>query len=70
MILVDANILRLPQLNGHVVVHQLVMTEIIFDHFASITQGQNKIPMTEMGIILHDVPQNGTLSDRDHRFGP
>ena len=69
MILMNADILRFPQFDGHIIIHQLIMAEVILDHLSPVSQGQDKILMTEMGVILHDMPENGTFPDIHHRFG-
>ncbi len=43
--------------------------KIFFDDAPFIAQAQNKPTETEMGIKLHDVPQDRFAADLDHGFG-
>ena len=46
----------------------VVVSEIFFDNFASITETENEVLVPVVGIILHDVPKNRATADRDHRL--
>ena len=43
MRMVNAHIFRLAQLDGHVIVHQFIMAEIILDHLAFISESKHEI---------------------------
>jgi len=45
------------------------MIKIFFYHFSFISQAENKFSKPIMGIDLHDMPQNGPVTDLNHGFG-
>jgi len=67
--IVNARFFRLSQFDRDVIVHQLIMTKIIFDHVAFISQSEDKLFEAELRIVFHDMPENGIRPDVDHRFG-
>src|SRR5208337_2038150 len=67
---VELDLRLAPQADGEVVVHCLVVQEVLFDHVAAIPQAQDKLAEATMGIELHDVPEDGTTANFDHRFRP
>ena len=60
----------LPEADGEVVVHRLVIQEIFLDHVAAVAQAEHKIAEAVVGVELHDVPEDGAAADLDHRLGP
>jgi hypothetical protein len=40
----------------------VIIKEEFFDHFSLISQAQNKLLMTEMSVILHQVPNNRPIA--------
>src|SRR6267378_2339123 len=56
--------------NSEVTVHGFVVQEVILDHVAAISEAEDKLAHSVVGVHLHDVPQNGAASDLNHRFGP
>ena len=45
------------------------MTEIILDRLALISEGKDKVFVSELRIILHNVPEDGMCTDINHRLG-
>src|SRR6266404_3278602 len=56
--------------NLEVAIHGFVIQEVILDHVAAISEAQNELAHSVVGIHLHDVPQDGTAPNLHHRFGP
>ena len=46
-----------------------VIQEKLLDNVRLITKAQNKILVTKLAIIIHQVPEDWPIGDRDHRFG-
>src|SRR5208337_1034781 len=67
---VELDLRLAPEADGEVVVHCLVVQEVLFDHVAAISQAQDKLAEATVGIELHDVPQDGSTANFDHRFRP
>src|SRR6185436_5878978 len=65
---VIANLGLLPEADGEVVVHGLVVEEIVLDDAALIAQAQDELAEAIMRVALHDVPQDGAAAHFDHRF--
>src|SRR3954464_15287419 len=40
----------------------------LFDHVRLIAQAKDEVLVTEIAIILHHMPKNRLIADRDHRF--
>ena len=68
----------LPIEHAHLAVadidRQVSRQRAVVDHptlydFALVTQGDDKVAMTVVGIVFHDVPQNRVATNVDHRFG-
>jgi hypothetical protein len=45
------------------------MAEVILDHLPPISKGKDKIPVPEVGIIFHDMPQDWPSPYIHHGFG-
>src|SRR5665213_21745 len=58
------------EFDGDVVVHHLVMEEILLDDLALIAGRENEIVNAVVAIEFHDVPQDRTMADLDHRLWP
>src|SRR5579859_5595167 len=56
---------RINEIIGEVLV---IIDEIIFDAIPHVTQAQNEILVTKVGVIFHDVPDYRTIANRDHRL--
>src|SRR5208282_3571582 len=67
---VELDLRLAPEADGEVVVHCLVVQEVFFDHVATISQAQDKLAEATVGIELHDVPEDGSTANFDHRFRP
>src|ERR1039458_857828 len=67
---VELDLRLAPEADGEVVVHCLVVQEVLFDHVAAISQAQDKLAEATVGIELHDVPEDGSTANFDHRFRP
>ncbi len=55
--------------NLEVTIHGFVVQEVILDHVAAVSEAENELAHTVMGIHLHDVPEDGTAPDLHHRLG-
>src|SRR5690348_4166333 len=55
--------------DGEVIVHRLVVQEVFLDHVAAVAEAKHEIAEPAVRVNLHDVPQDGTAPDFDHRFG-
>src|SRR6266404_5802602 len=56
--------------NSEVTIHGFVVQEVILDHVAAVSEAEDKLAHSVVGVHLHDVPQNGSAPDLHHRFGP
>src|ERR1700675_1233703 len=56
--------------NLEVTIHGFVVQEVILDHVAAISEAENELAHSVVGVHLHDVPQDGSSPDLHHRFGP
>ena len=55
---------------GKIVGNTLVVPEeILFDGVSAVAEAQNKVLVTEVGIVFHHVPKHRSVADRHHRFG-
>src|SRR5919108_5330955 len=48
---------------------RFVVQEEILNGVSLVSQTEHKLPMSPRGVILHDVPQDGTPADWYHRLG-
>jgi len=48
---------------------QKVVREVLFDHITFVTEADHEVMDPIMGINFHDVPQDRTPANLDHRFG-
>src|SRR6266403_3636901 len=55
--------------NLEVTIHGFVVQEVILDHVAAVSEAEDKLAHSVVGVHLHDVPQNGTAPDLHHRLG-
>src|ERR1019366_944127 len=55
--------------NSEVTIHGFIVQEVILDHVAAISEAENELAHSVVGVHLHDVPQDGTAPDLHHRFG-
>ena len=60
---------RAPQRNGRVASVPKVVSKVVFDHIAFISEAEHEIVETLSGIDFHDMPENRFATDRDHRLG-
>src|SRR5262245_49036016 len=47
----------------------VVIQEVVLDNIRTMTQAKNEIFMTEISVVLHDVPEYWTRADVHHRLG-
>ena len=47
---------------------RLVVKKKILDHLGLVTEAQDEVTVPPVRVILHDVPQDGQPTDRDHWF--
>src|SRR2546422_3508131 len=43
-----------------------VLEKVVFDGISAITEAQDEVLVSEVSIVLHDVPENRPVADRDH----
>ena len=48
---------------------QKIIGKIFFDHVAFISEADDEVVDSVVGIYFHDVPENRFAADLDHRFG-
>ena len=48
---------------------QEVVGEILLDHIALVTQADDEVVDAVRSVHLHDVPEDGSPADLDHRLG-
>src|SRR5262249_18714217 len=65
--LMDRN-LAVLHVDRHIGYVQFIVKEIILDEIAFVSYTNNEIVDTVKRIDLHDVPENWTIADLDHRF--
>jgi len=46
-----------------------VVGHILLDVFAFVAESDGELGKTEVGVVLHDVQEDGNAADFDHRFG-
>ena len=46
----------------------LVVQEVVLDDVRLVAEAQNEILMPVLAVVLHDVPQDRLMADRDHRL--
>ena len=47
----------------------IMVQEVLSDHMALPAQAKDEVLVTEMRVILHQVPEDRPRAERDHRFG-
>ncbi len=47
----------------------VLIEEVVLDEISLVTAGDVEVLHPMMGIVLHDMPQDGTPADLDHRLG-
>ena len=68
MILVDASDLAIIERHGKILIQAIKVKKISLDLLSLVTQGENEFVETVLGIVLHDMPEDGLSSDWDHGF--
>src|SRR5258708_29027823 len=43
-----------------------ILEKIILNYIGFVSQAQNEVFVSEMGVVLHHVPQDGPRADGDH----
>src|SRR6267143_3905229 len=56
--------------DSEVTIHGFVVQEVVLDHVATISEAENELAHSVVGVHLHDVPEDGTAPDLHHRLGP
>ena len=64
----NSNVRFAAKANSEVTVHGFVVQEVILDHVAAISEAENELAHSVVGVHLHDVPQDGTPPDLHHGF--
>ena len=57
------------QVHGQIALSRVIVDKVILDAFALVPQGQQEIGTPMTFVYIHDVPENRTTADLDHRFG-
>src|SRR6266487_19887 len=47
----------------------VVVQEVLLDHVGLVAEAQDEVPVPVVRVVLHDVPQDRPVADRDHRLG-
>src|SRR6266567_429336 len=47
----------------------VVLEEVIFDDVRAMSQTQNEVFVPEVSVVLHHVPEDGSVTDVDHGLG-
>src|SRR5260370_28093106 len=55
-------------IDGHALAHAVVVEEVALDDLALVAEGDEELLESLRRVRLHDVPQDGALSDVDHRL--
>src|SRR5207237_8093713 len=58
----------LADVDADVAVHRAVVKEVVPDHVALLAETENEIHDPEVGVELHDVPEDRLSTDLDHRL--
>src|SRR5205085_2820198 len=58
------------EIERHVRGMEQIVGEVLLDGVALVTAADHEVVDAMRGIDLHDVPENGSASDVDHRLGP
>ena len=65
----DRHLRLAAELERHVAGVPKVISKIILDDLAFVTEAQNEIAMPVVGVGFHNVPKNRPIADGHHRFG-
>src|SRR5690606_4079018 len=52
----------------HVTPVPQVVSEVVLDHLTLVAEAEDELPMPEMGVVLHDVPEDRLRTHRHHRL--
>jgi len=66
LVIMDDLLVLVFEIVSNVRLMQEVITEIFFDVISPVSKTEHKIVETEMGVDLHDMPNNGVFSYFDH----
>jgi hypothetical protein len=58
------------EFDGDIIIVQHVMVEIFLDRFTLIAEAKDELVESIMGVMFHDVPEDGFRPDFDHGFWP
>src|SRR5690606_18645986 len=47
----------------------LVVQEVLLDEVAPISQAEDEVLVPEVGVVLHEMPDDRAVTERDHRLG-
>jgi len=47
----------------------VVVEEVVLDGIGAMPQAENKVLVAEVGVVLHDMPQDGPVADMHHGLG-
>ena len=60
---------RVTEFDREVVLHFVVPEEVLANALALVPQADDEVGVPVRGVSLHDVPENRTIADFDHRLG-
>ena len=69
VVVVVLNALVGSQRDGQVIGEGFVIEKELLDDMCLVAQAQDEIRVTGAGVVLHDVPQNGSAADGQHGLG-
>ena len=61
--------MHIDEAKGHVTLVQEVVLEVLLDHVLPVPHADHEVVEAEVGVALHDVPQDGVPTDSDHGLG-
>ena len=61
--------MHIDEVEGHVASVQEVVLEVLLDHVLPVPRANHEVVEAEVGVALHDVPQDGVPTDFDHGLG-
>ena len=58
-----------PHIHSQVAAKRGVVHHVLLEHLPFVAQGNVELLVAVMGIVAHDVPDNGPATNLDHRLG-
>ena len=66
--IVDDPFIHIAKVKGYIRLMEKIVSEVFLDAISLISQADDEVVETKMGIGLHDMPENWLLTDFNHRF--